>query len=171
MNTRCLWQELEHPIVPKDDSSWICFFAHVVEAVRYLHDEAKILHNDITPSNILMSECGSQEYQLVLIDFGKASLIAEAKTYRLTESEKVEYTRKYPHIAPEVIAGETPQTKSSDMFSIGGILHRLLDNGFFPTNHVLALRNLAENCRSVHYRTRPTAATALSDMQSISLKQ
>ena len=106
MNARCLWQEIEHPVVSKDNSSWISLFAHIVEAVRYLHDEAKVLHNDATPSNILMSPCtcessGNPEYQLVLVDFGKATLIAEPKVYRLTECEKVEYTRKYPHIAPE----------------------------------------------------------------------
>lgn len=74
MNTRCLWQELADPIVSKGDPAWICLFAHIVEAARYLHDEAKVLHNDITPSNILMSQFGSSEnqgYQLVLVDFWK----------------------------------------------------------------------------------------------------
>lgn len=100
----------------------------------------------------------------------EATLIADAKIYHLTESEKAEYTRKYPHLAPELISGETPQTQGSDMYSIGGILHNLLDSGFFPTKLVPELRKLAENCRSVYYRKRPTAATTLGVVQSLSLQ-
>ena len=56
------------------------------------------------------------------------------------------------------------------MFSIGGILHYLLDAGFFPPEHVRELRKLAEHCRSVHYLKWPTAKAALTVMQSLSLK-
>jgi len=35
---------------------WISTCAQLVEAVRYLHFEAEILHNDIKPDNILLSD-------------------------------------------------------------------------------------------------------------------
>ena len=173
MKSRCLWQEIEQPTIPKDDPNWIFLFAHVLEAVRYLHNEAKVLHNDITLNNVVMSRCENHgcsenlEHQLILIDFGKATSIAMAKVYRLTDSEKDEYARKYPHIAPEVISGETPQTKSSDMFSIGKILHNLLENSFFPPNHVTELYKLADQCKSIRHCKRPTAVCVLSVIQAL----
>ena len=143
--------------------------------MQYLHNEAKILHNDITLTNILLSQCETHacsdvnnlQYQLILIDFGKASAITKAKSYHLTDSEKAEYVRKYPHIAPELISGETPQTKSSDMFSIGRTLHNLLEHRFFPPRHRSELYRLAEQCKSIQYCKRPTAAHALSVIQAL----
>ena len=140
MKSRCLLQELRQPTIPKDDPYWTFLLSHILEAVQYLHNEAKILHNDITFTNILLSQCethacsdvNSLQYQLILIDFGKASAITKAKSYHLTDSEKAEYVRKYPHIAPELISGETPLTKSSGMFSIGRTLHNLLEHRFSP---------------------------------------
>ena len=148
-------------------------FADALEALRYLHNVAKILHNDITLSNIPLSQCEDHgcgetvQLQLILIDLGKATLISKAKTYHLTDSERVEYARKYPHIAPELISGETPQTKSSDMFSIGRILHNLLENGFFPPKHRSELYKLDEQLKSTNYCEHPTAACVLLIIQAL----
>ena len=77
LKARSLWQELEHSTVQKESPSWILLFAQTIEAMRYLHDEVMVLHNDITPCNIMMSESTSHsdnlDYQLVVIDFGKAT--------------------------------------------------------------------------------------------------
>ena len=68
-----------------DSHSWLVVWAQICEALRYLHDDAKIIH-DIESDNILLTACmpcaaaaSSStkhtlcEYQIVLIDFGKAT--------------------------------------------------------------------------------------------------
>lgn len=52
----------------------LAFCAQIVEAVHYLHHEVEILHNDITTTNIVLDND-----HIVLIDFGKATKISEAK--------------------------------------------------------------------------------------------
>ena len=113
---------------------WLMVCAQLLEAVVYLHNSASILHNDIKSDNILVgrsmpsSETSSNSsFQTVLTDFGKATKISEAKLCRLTECKKAEYTRKYTHIPPEVIEGETRQSVYSDMFAVGGLLHKITD--------------------------------------------
>ena len=71
-----------------------------------------MLHNDIKADNILLSNCSTSNsnYQIVLVDFGKATYLAEAKGLKLSGHEQIEYTRKYTHLAPEVISGEANQS-------------------------------------------------------------
>ena len=51
-------------------------------------------------------------YQIVLVDFGKACL---GEKLLLNAVEQDEYFAKFPHIAPEVIKGESRQTTLSDV--------------------------------------------------------
>jgi hypothetical protein len=53
-------------------------------------------------------------YHIILIDFGKATILSQAKFYRLSAHKKQEYTIKYPHLAPEVIDGVRKQSIYSD---------------------------------------------------------
>ena len=41
--------------------------------------------------------------QVVLIDFGLAFYVGEAKTFKLSETERAEWFRHYSQIVPEVI--------------------------------------------------------------------
>ncbi len=50
------------------------------------------------------------------IDFGKATTVNDGRKYSLSDTEKAEYTQRYPHLAPEVIDGITRQTKWSDIY-------------------------------------------------------
>lgn len=170
IKSTCLWEEIRSktPTIKKQDPTWITLCAELFEAMRYLHDEVDVLHNDISP-NILLSENSSVQpnCRIVLIDFGKATLKSKPKAYQLTESEKVEYTRKYPYMAPEVVSGEACTSCNSDMFSAGGILYNLLEFGILPTECKTQVQNLAEQCRSVHYHKRPSASQALSVLQNL----
>ncbi len=84
--------------------------AQLMEAVRYLHDEVHVLHNDLKCNNILIGESlteapvtdsSSRRYmQLVVIDFGKATTVERGKRYHLSESEKAEYIRRYSVAIP-----------------------------------------------------------------------
>ena len=100
---------------------WVHLCAQLLEAIKYLHEEANILHNDIKPNNVLVAQSNGDQfhYQVVLIDFGKATSIEESKRYHLTGIEKIEYVRNFPHISPEVVERETKQSKFSDIYSFG----------------------------------------------------
>lgn len=61
------------------------------------------------------------EYQIVLIDFGKATEKNNGKKY-LSFSEKLHCHLHYRHIAPEVIDGTMKQSIFSDIYSAGRIM-------------------------------------------------
>lgn len=88
--------------------------AQVAEALAIVHGMG-IVHRDVKPSNILMSDTGPQ-----LTDFGIAISGDES---RLTGPGQVMTTPSYA--APEVMAGE-PATPASDMFSLAVSLYHLL---------------------------------------------
>ena len=90
-------------IIP-DSRSWLILCAQVFEAVRYLHDDAFIIHNDLKSNNILLTPCmphavsstpkhHNSEYQIVLIDFGKAAkTVAKNTIFRSQKSCITKYT-------------------------------------------------------------------------------
>lgn len=92
-----------------DGCKWLEICAQIMEALRYLHEEAKLLHNDITTNNILLTDSKIDKMptliHIVLIDFGKATTINGGRKYALAECEKSEYIRQFPHLAPKVIHG------------------------------------------------------------------
>ena len=100
------------------ETAWLC--AELMEALRYLHDEVSILHNDIKTNNIISEKRVQTQHnsisdevpvQIVLTDFGKATTIQEGKRYHLSWTEQAEHTRRYPHLAPELIEGIKTNTE------------------------------------------------------------
>lgn len=143
-----------------DAVTWLTLCLQLFDAVVYLHHDVCILHNDIKVDNILIANSLSvrKGYQIVLIDFGKATLFKDAKRYNLSAIEKQEYFRLYPHLAPEVIEGETKQSVQSDVFSLGLVIHRIIDAGCFQDiteSSLTRLKQFAYECRNVQYRNRP----------------
>ena len=79
----------------------------VFEAVDYLHSIEEILHNDITTSNVLLGPptysqqysstgvTGAGNYQILLIDFGKATKIKNGRTLYLSTQDKLEYRKSF----------------------------------------------------------------------------
>ena len=161
-------------------STWLSICAQLMEALRYLHEEAFILHNDIKTNNILISERGmpfsttihSSALSLVLIDFGEATSVEKGKKYCLTWVERAEYTRKYPHIAPEIIDGMGKQTQKSDIFSAGTVLHRVIDSlssDQLPLSKKNIIAKLATDCRSSNVSCRPRAEVALGVFKTLDI--
>ena len=158
---------------PRDD--WFILIVQVIEGVRYLHEDANVLHNDLKCDNIII--CDSLkisprspplvQFQALIVDFGKACTIDCAYKYSLSAVEIAEYTRFYTHMAPEVIEGVTCQTKNSDMFSVGGVLLAILDKTHDKVDHSSVLRSIASRCRSVKYLTRPPATEVLSELTEL----
>ena len=167
-----LLNELNHGKIGLNNSEWILAIAQLLEAVSYLHTKAEILHNDVTSSNIVLgnafntSSCSSlftRNYQIAVVDFGKATKLTKGKMYHLTVSEKEEYYHKFPQLAPEIIEGECRQSTFSDMYAVGGIINGIADKKC--EEHRKVLLNLAENCRLTKYRLRFSADRALLYLQ------
>ena len=145
----------------------------MMEALRYLHDDAGVLHNDIKCNSILLTNPGTEsdhDINIIIIDFGKATYVQDHYKLRLKGLEQTEYIRKYSHIAPEVIEGTQPYSCKSDIFSAGGIIYKLGDTNIFsslPSDQQHAIMKLAEMCRLAQYHKRPSATKALAHLQNL----
>jgi non-specific serine/threonine protein kinase/serine/threonine-protein kinase len=92
-------------------------FQQVTAAVHYAHQRL-VVHRDIKPSNILVTPEGTAK----LLDFGIATIVsAEPALGTLTSVQML--TPDYA--SPEQIRAE-PVTTSSDVYSLGVLLYRLL---------------------------------------------
>ena len=142
-----------------DGHAWVLLCAQLLEALTYLHEEAHVLHNDLKVDNVLVAQSVAltrENYQVVLIDFGKATRFTEAKRYSLSEFERREYIRKYPHIAPE--------STFSDMFSFDKVLYQIMDHNCIadlPHTQQSNLSKFADKLMSVRYYSRPSCQMAL----------
>ena len=132
-----------------------------------------MLHNDITTKNILLGPSAipglcslAGKYQIMLIDFGKATKCESGKMLHLTAVERIEYQKKFPQIAPEVGDGINRQSIYSDMYSIGGVLYQICESGgIAEKSFERTLLNLSEYCRLTCYYKTITAKQALLQLQ------
>jgi formylglycine-generating enzyme required for sulfatase activity/tRNA A-37 threonylcarbamoyl transferase component Bud32 len=112
------------PLVPRTDlsktiKSWsvekkIVFFKTLCDAVKFAHAN-QILHRDVKPENILVTE----DLRPVLTDFDICDLL-----YKKTLSTQATGTVVYA--SPEQLMGTNERSFSSDVYSLGRILHFLL---------------------------------------------
>lgn len=97
-----------------DLKSRIRLFQQVTDAVRFAHQHL-IVHCDIKPDNVLVSEEG----QVKLIDFGIAGLVTG------TEAAARGLLCSPGYCAPEQMNGAPPAT-SQDIYNLGAVLYELL---------------------------------------------
>lgn len=161
-----LARELEVDRLP--GTIWIILCAQLMEVLHYLHEDVGILHNDIKGDNVVLARSLSPEedcqYQIVLIDFGKATKVTESKRYHLSDYEKGEYVRKYPHISPEVIEGDSRPHKGSDIYAAGQLLYRIFSSGCInslDSCHKLKFEAFIEKCCSIDVVKRPKSTECL----------
>jgi serine/threonine protein kinase len=94
-------------------------FLQVLDAVQYAHGH-QVIHRDIKPTNILVTESG----QVRLLDFGVAKLLAH-------EDEQTDLTHLFgkaltpEYASPELIRGD-PIGPTTDVYALGVVLYELL---------------------------------------------
>ncbi len=117
----------------------VALFRRVCEAVQYAH-QSLIVHLDLKPSNILVTDAGDVK----LLDFGIAKLLdAEG----LGAGAHSTWTGPRPltpaYASPEQLTGGA-LTTASDVYSLGVLLHQLLTDQAPPARAPLALLAGAE---------------------------
>ena len=103
----------------------------VLSALRAAH-EAGVLHRDVKPANVLLSQDGGR---VVLTDFGIATLEGDAS---LTVAGQVVGSPEY--LPPERVLGRTPGP-ASDLWSLGALLYVAVE-GVPPFRRDTALSTL-----------------------------
>lgn len=95
----------------------ICsFFEPLLDAFDYAHKH-KIIHKDIKPSNIIITNEGTPK----ILDFGIAALLDEGEGS--TDKDIIMGTPSY--MSPEQVKGENLDQRS-DIYSLGVLLHQML---------------------------------------------
>lgn len=105
--------------------------AEVCKALDYAHsctdtesnEPLDLVHQDISPSNIMMSKNGAVK----LIDFG----IAGAQKKYMAEENNITLQGKIQYMSPEHVSPEQDLDRRSDLFSLGLVLFEVLENRRF----------------------------------------
>ena len=157
--------------VTYNQNTIVLLFTQLVETLEYLHEDVKILHNDLKCSNVLLCDgSGVCNVQIMLLDFGKATSITDVRKYALNDIEKIQYVKYYPHLAPEVVQGYAPQSKQSDVYALGIIFHQVFDHAEMRDINSKVTKkvyNLAAKCTSPHAFNRPDAKNILVTIKEI----
>jgi serine/threonine-protein kinase len=136
-------------------------FAHeVCQALEYVHtlngengEPLKIIHRDVTPSNIILTNDGG----IKLLDFGIAK-------YRASEVQTSDglVKGKVPYLAPEAIEAKAIDSRI-DLFSLGVVLHEMLTltRLFESDSRVAASQKILSLPMAPPSKTRPSVPPEL----------
>ncbi len=160
---RCLFSEEEIAKILFD----------IASALSYLH-EKNVLHNDIKPANILISD--ANDY--LLTDFGistRARMTATRSTMKHSSLDALDGLT-IAYTAPEIFSSNPHPRPSSDIFSLGVMIYELttgsvpwlgqgglmLKNGAeipdLPVFYSKRFREILKKCLSLSSEERPSAA-------------
>ena len=137
-----------------DKPTWLGILKDIIKALDHIHSGG-ILHNDLKGNNVVMEQ-REQEWNPVIIDFGKARFISDPKPV-MSLHQQEEYRKRYPHIAPEIVNGSGRQSYVSDIYLLNKIVLAVLD--LLPTATSKSLR-VAKTALC----EKPDKRTSLNDM-------
>lgn len=101
-------------------------FVKVCDAVQHAHQRG-ILHRDLSPRNILVTEDSNGQIRPVVIDFGIAKVFAHHLIERDVQGEPSLVMGTPPYMSPEQAErAEKEIGVTSDVYSLGVILYELL---------------------------------------------
>jgi serine/threonine-protein kinase len=100
-----------------EQSEALRIIAEVLEALEYSHHKS-IVHRDIKPGNIMLTESG----QVKVMDFGIARAMDDVGA-TMTNTWNVVGTAQY--LSPEQATGESADRRS-DIYSVGALMYELL---------------------------------------------
>lgn len=98
----------------------LSLFLKVAAVVQYAHQNL-VVHKDLKPNNILITQDGEPK----LLDFGIAKILSPENNPLETVTQRGMWNLTPEFASPEQING-APITTSSDVYSLGIILYRLL---------------------------------------------
>ncbi|XP_076013378.1 death-associated protein kinase 2 [Genypterus blacodes] len=146
------------------ESEAIEFMKQILEGVRFMHSN-NIVHFDLKPENIMLSDKVSPNPNVKLIDFGLAHHFHHGEEYKSTSG-----TPQY--IAPEVVNHE-PLSTAVDLWSIGVITYILL-SGLSPfqgeTDEETLLNIVAMNYEFTEQHFSMTSSMAKDFIQKLLVK-
>jgi serine/threonine-protein kinase len=99
----------------------VAITAQVASALGYAHSQG-LVHRDVKPANVLLSEEGPNLRRVKVTDFGIAKAVAAAGA-DLTASGTIMGTPKY--LSPEQVEGLEPDARA-DLYSLGVVLFEML---------------------------------------------
>ena len=88
----------------------------VLDVLAYVHGH-EVVHRDISPSNVLISQMG----EVKVLDFG----LAKSPTFQPDGEKKSKFRGKRQYVSPEVVLGQGADERS-DLYSFASVLYELL---------------------------------------------
>ncbi|KAJ3205564.1 hypothetical protein HDU67_008772, partial [Dinochytrium kinnereticum] len=124
-------------------------FRQIASAVRYLHEEAHVVHRDIKCENVLLTyEEGSHLPTAKLADFGLSDHITTSPPLSpasLVASDPIFCQGSLHYCAPEELRAQMAKHPASDVWSLGCVLYAMLtgglpfNDGYLPRLQVLII--------------------------------
>lgn len=120
-------------------------FVQVAEALRHLHEVAKVVHRDVKDENIILDG----ETNVKLIDFGSAAYIKNGpfdvfvgtigKNSLTLCFDGAGLTCATDYAAPEVLAGKPYRGKEQDVWALGILLYTIIykENPFYSIDEIM----------------------------------
>ncbi len=107
-----------------DETDSIAIVRQICTAMAHAHSRG-VIHRDLKPQNILISQLRDKKYHAIIFDFGLAKLYAKPGELRkaLTRPGQILGTAEY--MSPEQATGELC-TIESDVYSVGCIMFEML---------------------------------------------
>ncbi|MBX9790472.1 MAG: protein kinase [Pirellulales bacterium] len=99
-------------------------FRQVCQAVGYAHSYG-VIHRDLKPGNVLVSDASDGEGKVKLLDFGIAKMIDPISRRRMVTISEGGMPLTPEYASPEQVRGQGIST-ASDVYSLGVMLYELL---------------------------------------------